>query len=86
MDYLGKKKFKIIHNNIIQGEVNVLILNNLKWRVSNYRMLDIKIGQQTFDPDWQGKSYIGSIPNWFVDSISVSSLEFLRLEGFDNEP
>lgn len=66
--------------------MDVLVLNNLKWRIKNYRFIDIKIGQMTADVGWQGKSYIESLPNWFVDSITTSNLEFLRLEGMDNPP
>mmetsp|Transcript_81784 Transcript_81784/g.227707 ORF Transcript_81784/g.227707 Transcript_81784/m.227707 type:complete len:794 (-) Transcript_81784:131-2512(-) len=64
----------------------LLVMQNLRDGCSALRMLDLKIGQQTAQAGWQGKSRIGALRQNVVDGVTNSAGEGYRLEGFDGVP
>lgn len=64
----------------------LLVLRNLRDGCNNFRMLDIKIGQQTAAPGWQGKSKRAAMRQRLIDGCTNSWAEGFRLEGFDGRP
>jgi len=64
----------------------LLVLQNLRAGKAQLRMLDVKIGQQTAQAGWQGKSRVAAMRQVFVDGLTNSSGEGYRLEGFDGMP
>merc|ERR1719401_3244332 len=49
-------------------------------------MLDIKIGENTAAPNWQGKSRFAALRQAVIDGFTNSQSEGFRLEGFDGQP
>lgn len=66
--------------------VDLLVLQNLRCGAGKLRLLDIKMGEKTASPGWQGKSSSAAQRQAIVDSITNSSAEGFRLEGFDGAP
>eukprot|EP00435_Cladocopium_sp_Y103_P048586 s2038_g14.t1 len=66
--------------------VELLVLQNLRDGRSKLRLLDIKIGQQTAQAGWQGKSHAAALRQAVVDGLTNSAGEGFRLEGFDGQP
>jgi C2 domain len=64
----------------------LLVLQNLRNDYTSFRMIDIKIGQQTSQGGWQGKSHLASMKQSVIDNLSNSMNDGYRLEGFDNYP
>lgn len=50
------------------------------------RMLDLKVGSVTAVDHWQGKSSFGSWTQKFIDKLTNSKAEGVRLVGFDGKP
>jgi len=65
---------------------DVLVMCNLKCGFECLRMLDIKIGERTAAPGWQGKSWVRAKKQDILDSLTNSVAEGFRLEGFDAPP
>ncbi|CAL1143378.1 unnamed protein product [Cladocopium goreaui] len=66
--------------------VELLVLQNLRDGRKKLRLLDIKIGQQTAQAGWQGKSHAAALRQAVVDGLTNSAGEGFRLEGFDGQP
>eukprot|EP00413_Alexandrium_margalefii_P004746 CAMPEP_0204517936 /NCGR_PEP_ID=MMETSP0661-20131031/3934_1 /ASSEMBLY_ACC=CAM_ASM_000606 /TAXON_ID=109239 /ORGANISM="Alexandrium margalefi, Strain AMGDE01CS-322" /LENGTH=769 /DNA_ID=CAMNT_0051523355 /DNA_START=15 /DNA_END=2325 /DNA_ORIENTATION=- len=68
------------------GQLDLLVMRNLRDQCEELRMLDIKIGQQTADAGWQGKSRMAALRQSIIDGATNSCEEGFRLEGFDGAP
>eukprot|EP00434_Breviolum_minutum_P029747 symbB.v1.2.026298.t2/scaffold2616.1/size74813/2 len=66
--------------------IELLVLQNLRDGRQKLRLLDIKIGQQTAQAGWQGKSHAAALRQAVVDGLTNSAGEGFRLEGFDGQP
>jgi hypothetical protein len=69
------------------AKMNMLVLRNLRDGISELRLLDLKMGQQTAQAKWRGKSRLHAYrQQWLVDGTTNSTAEGYRLEGFDGMP
>ena len=64
----------------------LLVMQNLRNNYRTFRMLDLKMGQQTAQGGWQGKSKVAAFRQSLLDGITNSRTEGYRLEGFDGSP
>ena len=64
----------------------LLVMQNLRNNYRTFRMLDLKMGQQTAQGGWQGKSRVAAFRQSLLDGITNSRTEGYRLEGFDGSP
>ena len=69
-----------------QQKCQLLVMQNLRNDYRTFRMLDLKMGQQTAQGGWQGKSHVAAFRQSLLDGITNSSTEGYRLEGFDGCP
>jgi len=67
-------------------KLQLLVLRNLRDSCKSFRMLDIKVGEKTAAPGWQGKSWFSAMKQSVVDGLTNSHAEGFRLEGFDGQP
>lgn len=65
-------------------KLSLLVMKNLRdGGYDTYRMLDLKIGRDTAQAGWKGKSWFRAHKQRVLDRFTNSSLENYRLEGFD---
>jgi len=64
----------------------LLVMQNLRNDYHHFRMLDLKMGHQTAQGGWQGKSRAAALRQYLLDGITNSRTEGYRLEGFDGCP
>jgi C2 domain len=84
LDYLGILETKTTSDD---GKIyQLLVMQNLRNDYQTFRMLDLKMGQQTAQGGWQGKSRLRAMKQAVLDGMTNSSLEGYRLEGFDGCP
>lgn len=67
-------------------QYKLLVMQNLRNDYKKFRMLDIKIGQQTAQGGWKGKSRLRAFKQIILDKMTNSLGEGYRLEGFDGYP
>ncbi|CAB9512755.1 Synaptotagmin-2 [Seminavis robusta] len=82
-DYLGVLETKTTDSD---KPCQLLVFQNLRNDQDAFRMLDLKMGQQTAVGGWQGKSRLRAMKQNVLDGMTNSTLEGYRLEGFDGQP
>eukprot|EP00434_Breviolum_minutum_P011502 symbB.v1.2.010141.t1/scaffold618.1/size180184/18 len=67
------------------GELELLVLQNMRHGRNSLRLLDIKVGEKTAAPNWMGKSRLAALRQGLIDEHTNSQAEGFRLEGFDGQ-
>jgi len=87
MEYGGSlKDFPVQDHNGNQRCQDLLVLRNLLEGLEKPRLLDVKIGSRTASAGWRGKSSLAARKQDFLDAMTNSLTEGVRLEGFLNPP
>lgn len=67
------------------GELELLVLQNMRHGRKSLRLLDIKVGEKTAAANWMGKSRLAALKQALIDEHTNSQAEGFRLEGFDGQ-
>eukprot|EP00594_Rhizosolenia_setigera_P001814 CAMPEP_0178953714 /NCGR_PEP_ID=MMETSP0789-20121207/8575_1 /TAXON_ID=3005 /ORGANISM="Rhizosolenia setigera, Strain CCMP 1694" /LENGTH=684 /DNA_ID=CAMNT_0020635009 /DNA_START=125 /DNA_END=2179 /DNA_ORIENTATION=- len=88
LDYAGVLNTKEAGDDAVSvlGNLELIVMQNLRDQKTKLRLLDLKIGHKTSAPGWQGKSAFASKQQDILDAMTNSKIEGFRLEGFDGMP